>query len=53
VIGEVNPQTAMASVVMKTPAVTGLDKDPAKVIATGDWVKVDGDDGLIEVTRRG
>ena len=50
-IGEVNPQTAMASVVMHTPAVTGLDQDPAEVITTGDWVKVDGDTGIVEITK--
>ena len=50
-IRDVNPQTAMASVVMRTPAVTDLDQDPIKVIRTGDWVKVDGDKGNVEITR--
>ena len=34
------------------PSVTGLDQDPLTVIETGDWVKVDGDRGLVEVTKR-
>lgn len=52
IIGEVNPQTALASVVMHTPAVTELDREPTEVIASGDWVKVDGDKGLVEVTKK-
>lgn len=51
VVGEVNPQTALASVVMRTPAVTDLDRDPSQAIATGDWVKVDGDKGTVEVIK--
>jgi hypothetical protein len=31
--------------------VTDLDRDPLQVIATGDWVRVDGDRGIVEVTK--
>jgi hypothetical protein len=34
------------------PAVTDLDKDPTEVISTGDWVKVDADNGIVEVTKK-
>ena len=34
------------------PVVDRLDKDPIEVIETGDWVKVDGDHGIVEVTKR-
>jgi len=30
-----------------------LDKNPLEVIKTGDWVKVDGDNGIVEVIRPG
>ena len=29
-----------------------LDQDPIEVIETGDWVKVDGDRGIVEVTKK-
>jgi hypothetical protein len=31
---------------------TELDKNPIEVIQTGDWVKVDADNGIIEVTKK-
>ena len=37
----------------QVPAVTDLDKDPVEVIETGDWVRVDGDNGIVEVTKKG
>ncbi|MDR1585970.1 MAG: DUF126 domain-containing protein [Treponema sp.] len=43
---------AAGAVVMKVPAVTDLEKDPLEIIETGDWVKVDGDRGIVEVTKK-
>jgi predicted aconitase with swiveling domain len=43
---------ALGAVVMHTPSVTDFDRDPLSVIETGDWVKVDGDRGIVEVTKR-
>jgi hypothetical protein len=43
---------ALGAVVTRAPAVTDLDQDPLEVIETGDWVKVDGDNGIVEVTKR-
>lgn len=51
IIREINSLTAISVVVMRIPAVTDLDKDPTEVIATGDWVKVDGDKGVVEITK--
>lgn len=34
------------------PVVDRLDRDPLEVIETGDWVKVDGERGIVEVTKR-
>jgi predicted aconitase with swiveling domain len=43
---------ALGAVVMRAPAVTDLDQDPLAVIETGDWVKVDGDRGVVEVIKK-
>jgi hypothetical protein len=43
---------ALGAVVMRVPSVTDFDQDPLSVIETGDWVKVDGDAGLVEVTKK-
>lgn len=45
-------KVALGAVVMHTPAVTDLDQDPLGIIETGDWVKVDADRGVVEVTKR-
>jgi predicted aconitase with swiveling domain len=52
IVREINSLTGMGAVVMRAPTVTDLDQDPTRVIATGDWVKVDGDKGIVEVTRK-
>jgi hypothetical protein len=31
---------------------TELDKNPLDVINTGDWVKVDADSGIVEITKK-
>jgi hypothetical protein len=36
----------------RAPAITALDQDPLSVIETGDWVRVDADRGVVEVTKR-
>jgi predicted aconitase with swiveling domain len=43
---------ALGAVVMRAPAVTDFDRDPLDLIETGDWVKVDADRGIVEVTKR-
>jgi uncharacterized protein len=45
-------KVALGAVVVRAPAVTGLDRDPLEAIETGDWVKVDGDKGTVEVTKK-
>jgi predicted aconitase with swiveling domain len=49
---ESNPQTALGAVVARVPAVTDFDQDPTEVISTGDWVKVDADRGIVEITKK-
>jgi uncharacterized protein len=51
VFNEMTTKIALGAVVTHAPAVTDLDRDPLEVIATGDWVKVDGDRGIVEVTK--
>lgn len=53
IVKECNAQTALGAVVSRVPAVTDFDRDPMEVISTGDWVKVDADRGLVEVTKKG
>ena len=52
IVGKVNSLTGIGAVVMRVPTVTDLDQDPTEVIATGDWVKIDAEKGIVEVTKR-
>jgi uncharacterized protein len=51
VFNEMTTKIALGAVVMRTPSVTDLDRDPLVLIETGDWVKVDGDQGIVEITK--
>jgi predicted aconitase with swiveling domain len=53
VFNELTSKIALGAVVTHTPAVTDLDRNPLEVIESGDWVKVDGDNGVVEVTKGG
>jgi len=44
--------TVFAAMNMKVPTVTDFDQDPTAVIETGDHVRVDGDNGIIEVFKK-
>jgi predicted aconitase with swiveling domain len=48
---EMTTKIALGAVVMRVPSLTGFDQDPLSVIETGDWVKVDADRGIVEVTK--
>ena len=52
VFNEMTTKIALGAVVMHAPSVTELDQDPLDIIETGDWVKVDGDRGIVEVTKK-
>jgi predicted aconitase with swiveling domain len=43
---------ALGAVVTRAPTVTALDQDPLTVIETGDWVRVDADQGVVEITKK-
>jgi len=52
VFNEMTTKIALGAVVMRIPAVTGLERDPLELVSTGDWVRVDGDRGLVEIRKR-
>jgi len=52
VFNEMTTKIALGAVVMRCPSVTELDQDPLQVIETGDWVRVDGDAGTVQVYKR-
>lgn len=52
IFNELTTKMALGAVVMRVPAMTDLDQDPLNIIRNGDWVKVDADAGVIEVTHR-
>jgi len=45
-------KAALGAVVSHAPTVTDLDQDPLDIIETGDWVKVDADNGIVEITKK-
>jgi predicted aconitase with swiveling domain len=49
---EMTTKVALGAVVTHAPAMTDFDQDPLMVIKTGDWVKVDADRGIVEVTPK-
>lgn len=49
---EANPTTVSGAVISKIPMVYHLDKNPLDVIETGDYVTVDGDQGVVIVTKK-
>jgi predicted aconitase with swiveling domain len=52
VFNEMTTKVALGAVVMRVPAVTDLDRDPLELIATGDWVTVDGDAGTVTIVKQ-
>ena len=52
VFNQMTTKIALGAVVTRVPAVTDLDQDPLSIIETGDWVKVDGDAGTVEITKK-
>lgn len=44
---------ALGAVVMRVPSLTDLSGDPLALIETGDWVRVDADQGRVEIWKGG
>lgn len=51
-VSRTNTKVALGAVVTHAPAVTDFDRDPFDARRHGDWVKVDGDRGLVEITKK-
>ena len=47
-----HPVWAMLAIVTDIPLIDRLDRNPCEVIETGDWVKVDPQEGTVEVTKK-
>ncbi|SHI03012.1 predicted aconitase subunit 2 [Sporobacter termitidis DSM 10068] len=47
-----NSKIAVGAVVVHAPAMTDFDRDPLQLIKTGDWVRVDADKGVVEITSK-
>lgn len=52
IFNELTTKIALGAVVLRVPAMTDLDQDPLEVIKNGDWVRVDADAGVVEITHR-
>ncbi|WP_332814062.1 aconitase X swivel domain-containing protein [Ramlibacter sp.] len=52
VVQESNTQVALGAVVLRIPAVE-LGRATAAKVATGDWVRVNGDEGTVEIIGAG
>ncbi|MDE2831309.1 MAG: DUF126 domain-containing protein [Gemmatimonadota bacterium] len=49
---EVDGLAALGCIVNEIPMMTELERDPFELIATGDHVVVDADEGVLRVTRK-
>lgn len=49
---EMTTKMALGAVVTHAPSMTDFDRDPLTCIETGDWVKVDADRGIVEITKK-
>jgi predicted aconitase with swiveling domain len=47
-----HPVWAALCIELGFPLMDRLDKNPMEVIETGDWVKVDAEKGIVEVTKK-
>ncbi len=46
-------KAALGSVVLRVPTMTDFDSDPLVQIETGDWVRIDADQGVVSVWKNG
>lgn len=49
---QAEPVMAMVAIMSDIPMVHALDESPLEVIKTGDYVKVDGDAGTVEIIKK-
>lgn len=51
IFARVSTKAALGAVVTRVPAVTDLDSDPCELIKTGDWVRIDAGQGVVQVRQ--
>jgi len=51
IVKDVETVLIVSAVLAKVPLVDRLEKDPFEVIRSGDWVKVNADEGTVSVRR--
>ncbi|MBT2325695.1 DUF126 domain-containing protein [Variovorax paradoxus] len=49
---EMTTKMALGAVVTHSPSMTDFELDPLVHIETGDWVRVDADRGVVEITKK-
>lgn len=49
---EMTTKMALGAVVTHSPSMTDFERDPLLCIETGDWVRVDADRGIVEITKK-
>jgi predicted aconitase with swiveling domain len=49
---EMTTKMALGAVVTHSPSMTDFDRDPMECIETGDWVRVDADNGIVTITKK-
>ena len=49
---DMTTKIALGAVVTRAPSMTDFDRNPLDLIETGDWVRVDADQGIVEVIKR-
>lgn len=53
IFSKMDSRAGVATVVIGSPAVTDIvSADPCDVIETGDWIKINGFEGIVEVYKR-
>jgi len=50
---EAEPIIAVGAAMGNIPLVDRLDQNPLEMIASGDHIKVDGDQGIVEINKKG
>jgi uncharacterized protein len=50
----IDSSSGVASSIMQIPTVVNFDdsQNPCQLIKNGDWVKIDGDTGIVEITKK-
>ena len=49
---ELDSLCVLGCAISDIPMMTDLDQNPFEVIENGDWIKLDADEGVIEVTKK-